>query len=253
VANAEPRPGRARFLELARRYPVVPLVAELTSETLTPYLVWARLARSGRNPFLLESVEGGEQAARYSFAGADPCAVVEVRGGEATVDGVLQEGHPLEVLRRVAGWGEVAPVEGVPPFAGGALGYLGYEAVRLVEAVPATGRDEDGLPDAWFGIYDGVVAVDHARQLLLLVVAVRVGSDPEAAWRRGLERLERLERAVTRPGEESAPRPVPRAAGDPWAGWAAVPSPEAYLEAVRRAKEYILAGDIFQAFIAMVW
>ena len=97
--NAEPLPGRTAFLEAAAEYDVVPVVLELTSDTVTPYLAWRRLARRGRNPFLLESVEGGERTARYSFAGIDPCSVVEIRDGRAFVDGAPQDGDPVAVLR----------------------------------------------------------------------------------------------------------------------------------------------------------
>ncbi len=248
--NAEPLPGRRRFLELARDHDVVPVVLELTSDTVTPYLAWRRLARRGRNPFLLESVEGGERTARYSFAGIDPCSVVEIRGGTAFVDGAPREGDPVRVLREAADWGTVAPVEGTPPFAGGALGYLGYDAVRLVEAIPDTGRDEDGLPEAWFGIYDAVVAVDHARQRLILTVATRPGNGPAAAWEAAMERLERLREAVQPPGDEAPPRPVPAVAPPAAGEWAATPSAPRYLEAVARAKEAIAAGEIFQVVLS---
>ena len=120
-----------------------------------------------------------------------------------------------------------------------------------MEAIPDTGRDEDGLPDAWFGIYDTVVAVDHARQRLALVSAVRPGSDPEAAWERALRRLERLRTAVQPSSvDEAPPRPVPPVGAGAVAGWAATPSDARYLEAVTRAKEAIVAGEIFQVVLS---
>ncbi len=247
------RPDREGFLELARQYPLVPVVQELTSDTVTPFTVYSRLAAAGRNPFLLESVEGGERAARYSFAGVDPFRVVEVRDGVALVDGAPEAGAPLEVLRRVTRLGEVAPVADLPPFAGGALGCIGYDAVRLVERIPATGRDEGGLPEAWFGLYDGVVALDRARQRLQLVAVARVGDDPEDAWRAALRRLGRLRSAVVRPGAEPSPDDLPVPEGDPWSGWVATPAAEGYLDAVRRAREHILAGDIFQVVLSRRW
>ncbi len=102
------------------------------------------------------------------------------------VDGAPESGPPIDVLRRVTDLGRVAPVDDLPPFCGGAMGYLGYDAVRLVEAIPASGRDEGGLPDAWFGLYDSVVALDRARQRLQLVVLARIDGEPEAAWRAAL-------------------------------------------------------------------
>lgn len=246
-------PGRNRFLELARGHDVVPAYLELTADTVTPFLVWSRLAARQRNPFLLESVEGGERAARYSFIGADPCGVVELRGGTAFVDGAPQPGAALGVLRRATDWGSVAPVDGLPPFCGGAVGYLGYDAVRLIERLPDSCRDEEGMPEGWFGLYDAVVALDRARQRLVLVVAARVGKDPEGAWERALERLGLLRAAVIAGNGVVRPDPIPDPPAGSWQGWVGAPEEEAYLEAVRRAREYILAGDIFQVVLSRRW
>jgi len=246
------RPERQEFERLVRDFDVVPVVQELTSDTVTPFSAYTRLAASGRNPFLLESVEGGERAARYSFVGADPFRVVELRGGEVFVDGAPAPGPPLAALRRATDLGAVAPVAGLPPFAGGAMGYLGYDAVRLVEAIPARGRDEGGLPEAWFGLYDGVVALDRVRQRLLLVVAAAGRGEPAAAWEAAQRRLASMRRALRTGGGGSLPHVIPRAGSD-WRGWRATPSEEAYMAAVAAAREHILAGDIFQVVLSRRW
>jgi len=247
------RPDRQRFEELAAQYDVVPVVRELTSDTVTPFTVYSQLSAAGRNAFLLESVEGGERAARYSFVGADPFRVVELRRGEVYVNGVPEPGAPLEVLRRATQLGSLAPVDDLPPFAGGAMGYVGYDAVRVVERIPDSGRDEGGLPDAWFGLYDGVVALDRARQRLQLVALARIDSDPGAAWERAVQRLESLHSALQLGGEGPRPHAVPVPFGDPWQEWRVTPPDEDYLEAVRRAREDILAGDIFQVVLSRRW
>ena len=248
----EIRPTRSEFEELARHYDVVPVVQELTSDTVTPFTVFSRLAANGRNPFLLESVEGGEQAARFSFVGADPFRVVEVRDGIVYVDGSPCPGAPLEELRSATDLGPVAPVEGLPPFAGGAMGYLGYDAVRLVEAIPSTGRDEGGLPDAWFGLYDGVVALDRVRQRLLLVAAARIDGDADGAWAAAQRRLDAMHRALRSGGASPRPHIIPTAESE-WEGWRATPSEADYLASVSRARDHILAGDIFQGVVSRRW
>jgi len=247
------RPNKEEFLTLARDHDVVPVVRELTSDTVTPFTVYSRLARGGRNPFLLESVEGGERVARYSFAGVDPFRIAEVRDGGVLVDGAPIEGPPIDVLRRVTDLGRVAPVDDLPPFFGGAMGYLGYDAVRLVEAIPASGRDEGGLPDAWFGLSDSVVALDRARQRLQLVVVARIEDDPEFAWRNALGRIGRLHDALLTGGEGPLPHTLPVPEGDCWSGWRSTPSAETYLAAVATAREHILAGDIFQVVLSRRW
>ena len=247
------RPTRDDFLALARDHEVVPLVRELTSDTVTPFEVYSRLARGGRNPFLLESVEGGERVARYSFAGVDPVRIVEIRGGRVQVDGVVVDGPAIDVLRRLTVPGRVAAVDGLPPFSGGAMGYLGYDAVRLVESIPDNGRDETGLPDGWFGLYESVVALDRARQVLQLVVLARVGADPETAWVDGVGHLDRLHSKLLAGGEEPVPHTLPHPMGDPWEGWRATPASADYLAAVATAREHILAGDIFQVVLSRRW
>lgn len=247
------RPRREEFVELAQRFEVVPVIHELTSDTVTPFKVFSRLSRSGRNPFLLESVEGGERVARYSFIGVDPWRIIEVRNGVALVDGVSQAGDPVDVLRRETLAGTVAPVDDLPPFAGGAVGHIGYDAVRLVERIPDSGRDETGLPEAWFGLYDGVVALDRARQRLLLVVLARIEGDPEEGWKSALSRLARMRGALEGGMEGPRPHAIPDPEGDPWQDWAATPTEEKYLEGVAAAREHILAGDIFQVVLSRRW
>jgi len=240
-------------MELARSYQVIPVIQELTSDTVTPFTVYSRLAATGRNAFLLESVMGGERAARYSFAGADPFRVVEMRNGKVYVDGAPVEGAPLEALRRATDLGTAAPIDDMPPFVGGAMGYLGYDAVRVVEAIPDTGRDEGGLPEAWFGLYDGVVVSDRVRQRLLLAALARIEGDPEAAWDRAMHRLRSLHAALITGAEGPRPHTLPEPAADPWSGWQETPPRAEYLEGVRRAREYILAGDIFQVVLSRRW
>ena len=252
-ANDDLRPNREQFEKLAKCHAVVPVVRELTSDTVTPFSVYSRLAASGRNAFLLESVEGGERAARYSFSSADPYRVIELRRGEVYVDGIPQPGPPIEVLRRATDQGSLAPVDDLPPFAGGAMGYVGYDAVRVMERIPDTGRDEGGLPDAWFGLYDGVVALDRARQRLQLIALARIEGDSERAWQSAVRRLGSLHAAVLTGGDGSRPHAIPRPAGDPWHDWRATPEAEDYLAAVRRAREDILAGDIFQVVLSRRW
>jgi anthranilate synthase component 1 len=254
-AQSDPivRPNREIFGQLAERYEVVPVIQELTSDTVTPFTVYSRLAATGRNAFLLESVQGGERAARYSFIGADPFRVVELRKGQLFVDGAPVEGPPLEALRRATELGSSAPGDDLPPFVGGAMGYIGYDAVRVVEQIPDSGRDEGGLPDAWFGLYDGVVVTDRVRQRLNLVALARVDGDPDAAWQRAMHRLRSLRAGLTSGSEEPRPHTLPEPAEDPWQGWQATPPAPQYLEGVKRAREYILAGDIFQVVLSRRW
>jgi len=246
-------PDREEFLALARDWELIPLIEELTSDTITPFSVFSRVAAAGRNPFLLESVEAGRTAGRYSFVGADPVRIIEIRNGVTHVNGAPREGNPLDVLREETSMPEPAPIEGLPPFIGGAVGFLGYDAVRILERLPGTLRDETGLPEAWFGIYGGVVAMDRARQRLLLVHLQRVGENPLDSWQEGVEGIRGLKRRIFEKAWPPAPHGIPDDVTGIWKDWEATPDEKAYLEAVSRAREHILEGDIFQVVLSRRW
>jgi len=248
------RPSRARFAELAAAHRFVPVVRELTADTVTPTGMLLRLAKTGRHPFLLESVEGGERVARWSFAGADPARIVAVRGGKATIDGTVVPDSPLEVLRATLGGGR-APLEDLPPFAGGAVGWLGYDAVRLIERVPAHLPDPLEVPDAWFAVYPLVAALDRVRQRLLLIATVSTESGAEAAHERAVAELDRLEGVLASPLDEARPAalPVADAAAQPDGTWQVAPDDEKFLASVVRAREEIRAGECFQIVLSRRW
>ncbi len=249
------RPGREEFLRLAERWPRVPVVLELTADTVTPTGMLLRLARSGEHPFLLESVEGGERVARWSFAGHRPQRVVALRDGVVTVDGAAAPGSPLEVLRRGLVGGGRAPLPDLPPFAGGAVGWVGYDVVRLLEVLPDRLPDPLGLPQAWFAVFPAVAALDRVRQRLLLVATAAVNGDPAAAWDAAVARLEDLHGALAQPLEGLGPAAVPEPPAEPQpdAAWRVSQPDGAFLDAVASAREAIRAGEAFQIVLSRRW
>jgi anthranilate synthase component 1 len=249
------RPTREEFLHLAERYRHVPVVRELTADTVTPTGMLLRLARAGRHPFLLESVEGGERVARWSFAGADPERVVTLRDGRLQVDGEPAAGPVVELLRRqLVGHGR-APLEDLPPFAGGAVGWFGYDAVRLVENLPLHLPDPLGLPDAWWGVYPAIAALDRVRQRLLLIATATIGERPGRGWEDAIGRLDALQAALGAPldGAEPAPIVALDGAAQPDPAWRVAPDDERFLRSVGRAVEEIRAGEAFQIVLSRRW
>jgi anthranilate synthase component 1 len=234
---------------------MVPVVRELTADTVTPTGMLLRLARAGRFPFLLESVEGGERVARWSFAGADPARVISLRNARVTVDGAEVQGSPLELLRHTLTGPGRAPLEDLPPFAGGAVGWFGYDAIRLIERIPAHLPDALSLPDVWFGVYPTVAALDRVRQRLLLIVTVRVGTEADQAYDQALAALDRLEGVLASPLDEARPTAVPvaEASSEPDPSWTVAPDDERFLTAVARAREEICAGECFQIVLSRRW
>jgi anthranilate synthase component I len=234
---------------LARRGNVIPLCREMGADLLTPVAALLRLARGARHPFLLESVEGGESIARYSFLGRDPSAVVRVGG----IDPSRPTGAgPLDALRRAVAPYRAVRLPGLPRFAGGAVGYLSYDVVRSVERLPETVEDDLRVPDVLFGIYDTVLAFDHLRQRIQIVSNIHTeeaGAPVPARrlaerYRRARGRIEATERLLRRP------TPVPPRRRGRRGRWTARVGERAYRAGVRRAKDYIRAGDIFQVVLS---
>src|SRR5207245_1068024 len=229
---------------LARRGNVIPLCRDIAADLLTPVAAFLRIARGARHPFLLESVEGGETVARYSFLGRDPTTVL--RGGPGSSEG------PLEALRRAVSPFRAVRFPDLPRFAGGAVGYLSYDIVRLLERLPEGVRDDLRVPDLLFGIYDTVLAFDHLRQRIQIVSNIKTeeGGEPVAArallerYRRARRLIEATERLLARPAVSRTLRRPGRSR------WTASVSEARYKAGVRRAKEYIRAGDIFQVVLS---
>jgi len=194
------------------------------------------VSRGEARAFLLESVEGGERSARFSFLGAGPRSVLSYKLGEP--------GDPIERIGRELASHRAVRVPGTPRFAGGLVGYLAYDAVRLFEPrVPILKPDELGFPDLFFMDYDAVVAFDNLRHSIHIVAEARCdpGDDPRALYAEAVARIERTLRALAEPLADLRPAQVRRPAR-------IVPRMEksAYLAAVRRAKAYIRAGDCQQ-------
>jgi anthranilate synthase component 1 len=231
-----------------------PVVRELAADMDTPISIYAKLRGLGAS-FLLESVEGGEHMGRYSFIGTHPRAllqawpdriVLEEEGRWQSFDPA--QGHVLDVLRANLPTYRGPLLEGLPRFTGGAIGYMGYDLVRNFERLPNRPPDTLGLPDAAFLLCDRLVAYDHLRHRLV-VIAHRRAADSERAARQEAEAaideiVARLSRPL--PGQFLAEAETPPAPEDLNAAFGQA----AYEEAVRRAKEYIMAGDIFQVVLS---
>jgi anthranilate synthase component 1 len=250
------RPSPDEFARLATEGNWIPVVREILADLDTPLSIFRRLD-DGRTAFLFESVEGGEKWARWSFVGTGARAVFRARGREVewTEGGEVRRftaaGDPLEVLRaHLAGYRAVTlPGADLPRFTGGAVGMVGWDWVRFVERVPDTNPDELGLPDLWFVFPETVVAYDNVRHTALVVhhVLVRDGDDPAGRY---AEAAAALEAAVARLRAPLAPEPRRAPVRAPMEVRRSVEREE-FLEIVKRAKEYVEAGDVFQVVLGL--
>src|SRR5436853_1480642 len=172
------------FKELARRGTFVPVVKEIVADLFTPVSAFLKIAEHADYAFLLESVEGGEHVARYSFLGKDPFLILTSSGERTTIEraGVKTEGDRpfIETLRALMADFRSPFVPDLPRFTGGAVGYLGYGAASWFEPVLGDlGAGTDGADDAGFMLFDTVLAFDHVRHRILIIANARVTADED--------------------------------------------------------------------------
>ena len=246
------QPTRKEFLALAKEHTLVPVCRILTADLETPVSAFLRTAWQEQECFLLESVENGEQVGRYTFIGLTPFKRIVARGREITItEGrkvVEFEDDIFAILRRALAGHKPARLPGLPPFTAGAVGYFAYDAVRQIERLPALAKDELGIPDACLLFFDEVLAFDHVRKEIWLVVTADVTRGKAAeAYDQAIQRLDKLEKRLAKPlpklpahkNGKNGPLKVKYRT-----------SKKDYVAAVKRTKEYIAAGDIFQAVLS---
>jgi anthranilate synthase component 1 len=249
---------RAAFLARARRGGVVPVAREIVLDADTPVAAYAKIARP---PFgvLLESAVGGERWARYTFLGTEPREVWRYRGPRIerwTADeGWRDDGEtadPLDHLgRRLRALTPVA-VPGLPPFTGGAVGYLGYDLARAIERLPAPPPDTLGLPDAVVMLADSLVVLDnlHGRAIAVANAVVPSGAPTQECVRLYDEAEDRLGALVARLGQPHALTPLAPPEQHPAVATASHYPAAAFTRDVERVLEHIRAGDVFQTVLS---
>lgn len=250
--------GFETFANRARYGGMVPVTRQVVLDADTPVTAFAKLHR-GRYGFLLESLEGGERWARYTFLATDPREVFRYRGRECSRwtaatgwEVVEPDVAPLEHLGRVMRQHPPIEVEGLPRFTGGAVGYLGYDIVRSIESLPSPPPDDRDLPDAILMVVDTLLVLDNLFNRATVIANVEV---PEKIAAEGLRRL--YDDAVVRiecwlerlaaPGEAT----VLQIEKTPELPPATTPYGDGrFLKDVGRIKEYIAAGDTFQTVLS---
>src|SRR6266508_1047350 len=237
------------FKELAQRGTFVPVCKEIVADLLTPVSAFLKIAEHSDYAFLLESVEGGEQVGRYSFLGKDPFLILRSREGKTIVDRAGQTSESdkpfIATLRELMASFHSPFVPGLPRFTGGAVGYLGYDAAAWFEPVtlqPLSEPDDEG----GFMLFDTVLAFDHVRHRILIIANARITGDEdlESLYQFACAKIEFLERELDRPLSL-----VRRAEGGPVEITSNV-SRDEFETVVRRAKEYIAAGDVYQVVLS---
>jgi anthranilate synthase component 1 len=246
------QPSLEEVEELAARYTVIPIRRDILGDLLTPAAAFLRVNQGRRRVFLLESVEGGERLARYSFVGWDPFLVLRAKGDSLTLEEMgemaRETGKPLEKLRALARQFRPATFRDLPPFTGGGVGYFAYDLVRQFERLPSITQDELRLDDLHIMYFSTILAFDHLRHRIHIIANIfpnRGRQSLQSKYQDALLRLNQIEARLTAPISLSAPTAASR-----------VPDPasnlteDEYDANVEKAKEYIQAGDIFQVVLS---
>lgn len=249
-------PDRAEYRALSRNFNLVPVYKELPADLDTPISVYLKVVRGGPS-FLLESVEGGENLARYSFIGCDPFLTAVFADGDVRLAGrgekpagILPD--PFKGLASLMKHYRVPLFEDLPRFHGGAVGYLGYDAIRFIEELPGVAADSGGLigpamPEGYFMFPTTVLIFDHVKRSLKVVVNSQPSGDPAAAYEEAVSRIAGVERALAEnvsPVEKLAPAALQEG------GTESNMSRAEFMARVEKAKEYIAAGDILQVVLS---
>ncbi|HEX5322412.1 MAG TPA: anthranilate synthase component I [Capsulimonadaceae bacterium] len=248
-------PSRDEFRKKCEEGNLIPVWRELLADTETPVSAFYKVAYGREFGFLLESVEGGERLARYSFLGSDPFLVFRSKNDQATIDEggkttkvTLKAGErdPLHVLKEILGRYRYVESPALPRFVGGAVGMIGYDTVRFFEQLPDENPDELDLEDCLFMFTDALVVFDHVKHRMLALCNARVDGDPDAAYDAAIAKVDELVSRL------HAPSPLRKQGSGANATQPLVSNltqPE-YEALVLRAKEYIAAGDSFQIQVA---
>ena len=256
------RPDYKEFARRSRGATLVPVAKSISADLLTPVSAFLAVADGEPDAFLLESVEGGEKIGRYTFLGVRPFLRLESRGSEIKIErgGVRKverrTGNVFDVIKELLQQHRPAAMEGLPPFTAGAVGYCAYDIVRRLENIGEHASDDLDVPDCVLMFFDRVLAFDHLRHQIHIVASADVTREaPRAAYERAVKDIARIEKKLAagwKPAHWRKVTPKSKLAKSKLKTRARTPKPQ-FLESVRRAKQYIAAGDIFQVVLSQRW
>jgi anthranilate synthase component 1 len=249
------------FADRAQGVDFVPVYRLLVSDTLTPVQAFKKLDESSA-ACLFESVIGGEKVGRYSFLASSPFRQIEASGNDVTVSHLknsvwetedFESENPFEILRKHVQEINVAHLDELPPFIGGAVGYAGYDTVRYVENLPNAPHDDRNLPDLWFALYDQMVVFDHVQKTVIVLALADVRDKKPAAlqqaYQQAANRVDALVSQLESPDDSLKLADI-NTAGDVALDYTSNLTQSQFEDAVRKCVEYIRAGDIFQVVIS---
>ena len=255
ATNIMLRPDYKEFSRLAKSATLVPVVKSITADLLTPVSAFMAVATDEPSAFLLESVERGEQIGRYTFLGARPYMRLQARGETLTLlRGKHEErrsGNVFQIVKELLREHRPAIIAGLPPFTAGAVGYFAYDAVRQLENIGDRAKDDLTVPDGMLMFFDRLLAFDHLRHQIHIIATADVSREStRKAYDRALEDIAILKKKLVAGLRHVQWQKEPRTRVRQLRIHAGM-SRERFMQHVKRAKEYIAAGDIFQVVLSL--
>ena len=251
------KPSLEEFKKHALKGNLIPVYKEIVADLDTPVSAYMKI-RGGNYSFLLESVEGGEKWARYCFLGCDPSLIVQTKGNTFSIQdngkketGQVEGDNPLSVIKKILGKYRPVSIEGLPRFAGGAVGFIGYDMVRYFEGLPDQTKDDLEVPDSLFVITDTLLIFDNVSHTIKIVSnAFDEGGDLESLYDRTLEKIDALEKKL-RAGTPDFSQGNGAGKTEPESKkFESNFKEDAFKKAVLRIKKYIVEGDAIQVVLS---
>ncbi len=249
--NTSCYPDFQEFKKLAQKGNLIPVYREIFADTETPVSAFKKL-NTVDHCFLLESVEGGEKWARFSFLGFSPSIIFKSKGQTVEIERgkrheIFTSADPLSVLKKLMHAYTPTELKGLPRFFGGAVGYISYDMVRFFEKIPLAAIDDLQWHDAYFMITDSLLIFDNLRHTLKVVYNVHLdgSGNVSAAYQRANQKINRIIRYLNRPLKEAPKQPSNRKQS-----MTSNLTKSAFEGIVTKAKQYIKAGDIIQTVLS---
>ncbi len=230
-------PSLEKIRQLKKHGNLIPIYREVNADTETPVSAYLKIAR-GEYSFLLESVEGGERLARYSFIGTEPSSILKTEVAEQT--------DPLFLIEKELNRYHTVPVAELPRFHGGMVGYISYEVARHFEELPVPDSDPVELPESVFMMADTLLAFDHLTHKIKIISHVRLDNDIDAAYHEATQKIDILANRLKQPLHIEEKEELPSIKYEVSSNF----SPAEFYSVVNKAKEYIYAGDAIQIVLS---
>jgi anthranilate synthase component 1 len=243
------------FKELARQGNLIPVYKEIPGDVETPVSAFLKLNK--KPSFLLESVVGGEKWARYSFMGIEPSMTITCKGRKTEIRNQKSEvrietaGDPLDAIKSILSKFRPVDTKGLPRFSGGFVGYIGYDVVKFFERVPDNPKPAIDMPDIFLMLADTVIIFDNLRQTIKVVCNTHTeGKDIREAYEEAEARIDKIIDELRQGAYSSAPIAHSLSPLAQTENFSSNFTKEDFLNAVEKAKEYVMSGDVVQVVLS---